>query len=289
MNSESRGESRLSWLGYGAEILTVFFALAVLAGRVYAQSYWNVFGLSTELIDTTFINYAIMSPNTTVASVLMAITTIMTITLLRRQLPDLVGDNPKVVYFIGFFTMWVGLFSIALVLNVNTSTWTSGTAGLIFGLGFLGFNGGTLVWMQAGRKLETWERPKWEIAVFRWSKNIPFVLVQISVIVGFAAASILTIVDTAQKFGGNEAKMMFDTRPLVTLQLDSPIGFEDLALVSNSSGAALLKVKIITEAGGFLYVSPGVTRTPPELHVRAVPVSRVQAIQYVVGVTPLGK
>ena len=47
---------KMSWLGYGAEILTVFFALIVLTGRVYAQSYWNVFGLAAQQIDNNFLN-----------------------------------------------------------------------------------------------------------------------------------------------------------------------------------------------------------------------------------------
>lgn len=290
MEPKDSGKLRELWLGYGAGFLTVFFALTILAGRVYAQSYWNVFGLSPEFIDTTFINYAIMSPNTAVASVLMAISTVVIIALLRRQPPDFVGDNnPKVVYFIGFLTFSAGLFAIAIIPLVNLSTWTSGTAGLAFGLGFLSFIGGALIWMQAGLKLEKKERTKWEIAFFRWLRSIPFVLAQIFIMISFTAASIWAIVETAQKFGVNEAWMMYDTRPIVTLQLDSPIGFEDLVLTSNPSGAASLKVKIITETGGFLYISPGFTQTPHQLHVRAVPLSRVQAIQYAVGITPIGK
>lgn len=283
------GKSRTPWLGYGAELLTVFFAIAVLAGRVYAQSYWNVFGLSPELIDTTFINYAIMSPNTAVASVLMAMSTVVIIELLRRQLPDLVGDNPKVTYYIGFFVWWAGLSVVAIIMRVNTSAWTSGTAGLAFGLGYLSFIGGCLIWMQAGLKLENKDRPKWEIAIIQWLKNIPFALVQIFIIIGFAATSIWAVADTAQKFGANEAKMMHDMRPVATLQLDSPKGFEDLPLFSSPSGAVLLKARIIAEAGDFFYISINVTPTPPQLHVRAVPVSRVQAIQYAVGVSPLGR
>ena len=117
---------------------------------------------------------------------------------------------------------------------------------------------------------------------------LPFVLIQIFFIVGFAATAIWAIADTAQKFGANEAKMMVVTRPDVTIQLDSPRGFEDLVF-SNPAGAALLKVRIITEAGGFLYVSPGGTITPLQIYVRAVPVSRIQAIQYAVDITPFGK
>ena len=284
------GKSRASWLWYGAEILTIFFALAVLTGRIYAQSYWGVFGLSPELIDTNFVNYAIMSPNAALASVLMAISTVVIIALLRRQPPDFIGDsNPKVVYFIGFSAWWAGLLAIAIIPQVDLSTWTSGTAGLAFGLGFLSCFGGMLIWMQAGLKLEKKERPKWEITFFRWLRSVPFVLVQIFIIVGFAAGSIWAIVDTAQQFGTNEAKFMYNTRPMVTLQLDSPKGFEDIALVSNSDSAVIPNIRIITEAGGFLYISPGFTQSRDRLNVRAVPISRVQAIQYEVVATPIGK
>lgn len=290
MELKDSDKSRESWLGYGAGFLTVFLALTILAGRVYAQSYWNVFGLSPEFIDTTFINYAIMSPNTAVASVLMAISTVVIIALLRRQPPDFVGDsNPKVAYFIGFLIFLAGLFAMVIIPRVNLSSWISGTAGLAFGLGFLSFIGGMLIWMQAGLKLEKKERPKWEIAFFRWLRSIPFVLVQIFIMIGFAATSIWAIVDTAQKFGVNEALTMYNTRPMLTLQLDSPKGFEDLAMSTDPGGATLLKVKIIAEAGGFLYVSPGVTQNPQQIHIRAVPVSRVQAIKYTVDVTPIGK
>lgn len=284
-------KSGVLWLGYGAELLTIFFALVVLTGRIYAQSYWNVFGLSAELIDTAFINYAVMSPNTAIASMLIAISTmIVVVTLLKQRPTDFVGNgNPRVAYFVGLSMFLLGLFAVGLILKVNSSSWTSGTAGLAFGLGFLSFVGGTLIWIQAGLKLEENKQPKWEVAVFRWFRNVPLILLQIFIVVGFAAGSLWAITDTAQKFGANEAKMMYDMRPVVTLQLDSPEGFEDSLLTPNSNVEASVRVKIITEAGGFLYVSTGVTKTPLQIHVRAVPVSRVQAIQYAIDVTPLGE
>lgn len=93
MDSNDTGKYRASWLAYGAEILTIFFALAILTGRVYSQSYWNVFGLSPELLDTELINYAIMSPNTALASVLMAIGTVILVTFFRRHHPDIIGKG----------------------------------------------------------------------------------------------------------------------------------------------------------------------------------------------------
>ena len=290
VDSKDKGISRVSWLGYGAEILTIFFALAVLTGRVYAQSYWNVFGLSAELIDTDFINYAIMSPNTVLASVLMAIGTVALITFFRRQPHDFIGDsNPRVCFIIGWLTCLAGLGAMFVIMKVNFSTWSAGTAGIAFGLGYIIAIGGEIIGIQAGFKLEKKETKKWEIAVSRWLKNVPFVLVEIVLLIGLVSIALYAILDTAQNFGTNEAKMMYDTRPWVTLQLDSPKGFEDLALTQKTSGSVLLKVRIITEAGGFLYISPGLTQTPLQLHVRAVPVSRVQSIQYVVDVTPLGE
>jgi len=64
-----------------------------LTGRVYAQSYWNVFGLAAQQIDNNFLNYAIMSPNVAVASVLMAVGTICIVSMFRNQLPDLIGNK----------------------------------------------------------------------------------------------------------------------------------------------------------------------------------------------------
>lgn len=287
------GKSRVSLLGYGAEFVTIFFALALLTGRVYAQSYWNVFGLSPELIDTVFVNYAIISPNTAMASVLMAAGTVAIIRVLIQRPIDFVGDqNPNAAVIIGALTWIAGLFAISIIPRVNLATWPAGTAGLAFGVGFLCFNGGLLIWMQASTKLEKKPQPQWVLAVEQWVRNhvaVKLAVVQLFVVVGLAAASLWAMLDTANKFGFNEAVMTYDTRPAVMLLLDSPKGFEDLITASNTSDSAWMKVKIITGAGGFLYVSPGIKPTPLQLYVRAVPVSRVQAIQYAVGITPPGK
>jgi len=289
MKQESTGKLGESWLGYGAEILAIFFALAVMTGRIYTLSYWNVFGLPPELNDTAFINYAIMSPNTAVASMFMAAGTVAMIVLFRRQPYDFVGDgSPMAAYLIGWSAFWVGAIAIGMIPKVNSSAWTTGTVGIAFGLAYFFAIGGQVVWVQAVLKRQK-ELSKWDKILFGWLKKVPIILVQIFFMVGLVSLSLWGIFDTAQKFGANEAKMMYITRPQVTLQLDSPKGFEDLPLVANSSGAASFKVYIITEAGGFLYVSPGVTKTPLQIHVRAVPVSRVQAIQYAVSATPIGE
>ena len=56
-----------------------------------------------------------------------------------------------------------------------------------------------------------------------------------------------------------------------------------------ANGAPLLNVKIIAETGGFLYVSPGLKKSPFEVVVLAIPESRVRAIQYNVGATIIGR
>jgi len=284
------GKARESWLGYVAEFLTIFFALALLTGRIYAESYWKVFGLSPEFLDSVLVDYAIVSPNTAVASVLMAASTVAITRVFVRRPPNFVGDrNPNAASIIGAFAWVAGVSAISIIPRVNLSTWVDGTAGLAFGLGFLCFNGGLLLWMQGAIKAEKKPQPRWVLAVEQWIRNhiaIESVVVRIIVVIGLAATSFWAMMDTANKFGFYEAVMTYDQRPVAMLLLDSPTGFEDLVSAPNASGSALMKVKIITEAGGFLYVSPGATPTPLQLHVRAVPVSRVQAIQYAIDITP---
>jgi hypothetical protein len=174
---------------------------------------------------------------------------------------------------------------------------------------FLCFSGGFIIMMEAMSKVEKKPQPQWVLAVNQWfrkhvavkfskprspsadtkNRKLPIVVIQAIVVIGLASGSLGGMLDTAHKFGVDEAAMTYDARPIVTLLVDSPNGLEDLAPTLNLSGSTLVKVKIITEAGGFLYVSPGITTTPLQLHVRAVPVSRVQAIQYAVGITPLNK
>ncbi|MBA7525599.1 hypothetical protein ES705_17752 [subsurface metagenome] len=286
--AKETGKLRVSWLGYGAEILTIFFALAVLTGRVYAQSYWNVFGLSPELIDTTFINYAIMSPNTVLASMLIAISTVVLATFFRRRPPDIIGSySPRVLSIIGMLAFVVGL-SAFIVLKVDLSTWIPGTVGIVFGFGYLMAIGGLTFWLQALLKGEKKKPSKLDDFLFGWGKKVPFILIQIFFILAFLSVSLWGILSTAQTFGANEAKFMYNTRPIVTLELDSSKGFEDIALVSDPNSAVISNVKIIAETGGFLYIAR-LTKTPPQLNVRAVPVSRVQAIQYNVVATPIGE
>jgi hypothetical protein len=289
MDSKDASKPRTSWLWYGGEILTIFFALAVLTGRVYAQSYWNVFGLSTELIDTSFVNYAIMSPNAALASMLMAAGTVVLLAVFfRRQPPDIIGNySPRVVYVIGWLAFIAGLYA-TLILRVDSSTWTLGTAGMVFGLGYLISIGGLIAWVQAALKQEKKEPSKLDNFLFGWVKKVPFILVYIFFVVAFILVSLWGILDTAQKFGANEAKFMYNTSPIVTLQLDSSKGFEDIALVSSPNSAVISNYRIITEAGGLLYIAR-LAENPPQLNVRAVPVSRVQAIQYDVVSTPIGE
>lgn len=290
IEQKDTGESRRVWLGYGAEFLTIFFALAILTGRVYAQSYWNVFGLSSELIGITFVDYAIMSPNAVLASVLMAACTVVMIVFLMRQPYDLVGDcSPRVLYVIGWSAFWAGLFTIFMIPKVNSSTWIAGTAGIAFGLGYLIAIIGQVIWVQAALKLQKKEQSKLDKILAGWINKLPFTLTRIFFAIVIVSAGLWGILDTAQKFGANEAKFMYNTRPWATLQLDSLIGLEDLASVSTPNDAVISNVKIITEAGGLLYISR-LTQPPSQLlHVRAIPVSRIQAIRYEVAATPIGE
>ncbi|HUT96804.1 MAG TPA: hypothetical protein VMW60_01650 [Dehalococcoidales bacterium] len=292
MEMQEAGKPRASWLWYGGEILTLFLALTVLTGRVYSQSYWNVFGLSPELIGTNFVNYAIVSPNAALASLLMALGTVALVAILvRRQPTNIIGtSSPTAVYYIGCSTCFIGLIVIGIIMQVDSSKWTNGTAGMVFGLGYLVFVGGLIAYMEAlSKKWEGKGPSKLDKFLLGWVKKVPFILVQIFFIVGIISASLWGILDTAQKFGANEAKFMYNTRPWVTIQLDSPTGFEDLTVSLSSDGATLVRVKMITEASGFLYVTPGFTQAQEKLHIRAVPVSRVQAIQYEVIATPIGE
>lgn len=289
MESEDR-MSRTSCLLYGGEILSLFLALAVLTGRVYAQSYWNVFGLSLDLISTNLISFAIISPNSVIASMMMAIGMVaMIIIFFRGQPPDIIGSfNPTLAYYLGFVVHAAGL-SALIVLKIDSSSWTIGTAGLMFGFGYLLSLGGLLFFLQALFKMQGNKPSKIDLFLLGWLRKLPFVTVLYFFIAMFVLGSLWGVLDTTQRFGANEAKFAYNTKPFVILQLDSSKGFEDLALVPNSIDVATMKVKIITEVGGFLYVSPGLKKTPPRLNVRAVPVSRILAIQYDVEAAPIGR
>lgn len=122
-----------------------------------------------------------------------------------------------------------------------------------------------------------------------WLRKLPKMFVQAFFAVGLVLVSLWGICATAKQIGANEAKFMYNMKPMVSLQLDSPKGFEDLASTTNPSGTTLLRVKIITEDGGFLYISPGIAKTSQKILIRAVPISRVQAIQYELDIAPIGK
>jgi hypothetical protein len=288
-DSKGTDKNTLSWLRYGAEILTIFFALAVITGRIYTLNYWNVFGIFRELTDTSFINYAIVSPNTAVASMFLAAGTVAMLAFFRGQPYDLIGDkNPTVSYMLGWIAFWAGVFVMGLVTKVDLSSWPDGTIGLIFGLSYFFVIGGQTVWMQAMLKRQT-ELSNLDKALFGWLKKIPIMVIQVTMVVLLISGSLGAIFDTAKQFGANEAKMTYNTRPIVTLQLDSPTGLEPFHVTTNPNGATLTGVRIITETGDFLYIAGITQTTPQQLYVRAVPISRVKAIQYEMAVPPIGK
>lgn len=290
---ESKGSTDISnqkiyWWGYGAQLLTVFLALAIVAGRIYTQRYWNVFALAPDLSDIQFINYAVISIDTTVASMFIAVgTTAITIIFFRQQPYDIVGGlNPRVVYSIGFVLFLVGSVGAGLITEADLSSWASGTVGLVFGVAYLFSLIGAVIYAEAVLKLQK-KPPKWS-KVFDWLRQIPPNSVRSFFVALIAIVSLWGIFAIAWQFGANEAKFMYNTKPYVSIQLDSPAGFEDL-VSTNSQGVAFLRVKIITEDGGLLYVSPGITKSPQKLYIRAIPVSRVQSIRYEIDVLPIGK
>jgi len=332
MEQKETRKSRGSWIGYGAEFLSIFFALTLLTGRVSIQSYWNEYGLSLDLVNTSFVNYAIASPNTTIASVMLAAITVVLIRILQQGPPSILGDfNPNVAIFLGCFALLFGLFAISsLIWLVDLVSWPSGTAGLAFGTGYLFSLGGLIVTIEACFKLERKPKPEnklehemekpllmltikqwWHNTVKQWwldtvkqwwldtikqwwqdnitvafskpkssatetkSKKMPVYAIEAFFIIFIAISTIWGMLDTAKKFGVADAHTDYDKKPMTTIQLDSQNGFEDLFPAINPNGSALLRVKIITEAGGFLYVSPCLTKKPLLLYVRVVPVSRV--------------
>lgn len=290
-SSKETSKFRGSWLGYGTQILTIFFALAVLTGRVYAQSYWNVFGLSPELLNTTFIDYAVMSPNATLASILIAIGTVAIVAFMRQRTPDIIGSHsPKAISIIGTVAMLIGISSF-IILKLASSAWPPGTAGLFLGLGFLLYIGGLMAFTQAlgaSIRKEKKEPPKLVRFLFGWTNKLPFIVIQILLIALILSSGLWGILDTAQRFGANEAKFMYINRPTATIELDSSKGVEDIAFVVNPSSAVIPNFTIIAETSGFLYITR-LTAEPLQFNVRAIPISRVQAIQYNVATTPIGQ
>ncbi len=276
-----------SWLIYLGEFITIFFALVILTGRIYSLSYWNVFALIPNL-DDTFISYAIVSPNIALASVFMALGTVVMITSLRRQPYDIIGDtNPKVAGILGWTVLWVGLISMGIITQIDSSKWTIGTVGLAFGIGYCLAVGGEILWLQASQKQQK-EPSKLDKILFGWIKKFSIRLIQIIMVIGLIAISLWAMLDTAQKFGTNEAKMMVISRPDATIYLDNAQGFEDI-FITNSAGLTMLKGKVIVQTDEFVYFCPGLTITPLQILIRGIPVTRVKAIQYAVDITPIGK
>ncbi|MBN1692913.1 MAG: hypothetical protein JW845_05095 [Dehalococcoidales bacterium] len=280
-----------AWLAYGAVILTIFFAFIILAGRIYTQSYWGVFGLTPEILNINFINYAVISPNVAIVSVIIAVSCILLIIFFKQRFPDFMYEvsNIKALGIVGIIAVSLGIFGVTLIPTLDLSSWTPGLAGLAYGISFLLFVWGWLFWFQAGMMQKGTTPSPWMIRCFSWIKNVPRVIILGFFIVGFSAITIWAMAVTAQQFGSNEAKFMYNTRPVAELQIDSPNGFEDLPLLIKPNGDAVFMAKILTESSEFLYVSTGFNDDKTSLFVKAVPLSRVQAIQYSVNVTRIGK
>jgi len=289
LNSVERHNLALSWLGYGAQILTLFLALAIIAGRIYTQRYWSVFGLAPDFNSVPLINYAIASPDVAVASLFIAVGTTATIIVvfIKQRSFDTIGSlNPRIVYTAGCFMFFTGIFGVGLIARVDLSSWAAGTVGLVFGISYFVGLVGVLTWVQAALKLQ--KEPLKPSKVFQWLKKIPPYSTRTFFVAGIFITSLWGIFETAWQFGSNEAKFMYNTKPMVSIQLESPTGFEDFISTAFES-AIILRAKIIEQDSEFLYVSPGLTGTPQQLHILAIPVSRVEAIRYDIEASPIGK
>ena len=269
-NPQNTNRPLRTWLGYGAEFITILFALLVLSGRVYAQSYWNVFGLSPELVGSNFLNYAIVSPNVALASILMAAGTISFVAIyFRRNTIDIVGNsNLRITFIVGWVVFLLGVYG-TVVLRINSSSWTAGVAGIVFGMAYLFSIGGLMTWLQAMLKLENKEPSKLERSLLGWTKKVPFIIIQIFFIVGILTVSLWGILDTSQKFGANEAKFALVTKPEVILTLDSTKGFEDITTISKTGNVNITNASIVLQTQGFTYFCYGFTKDPLQLLVRA--------------------
>lgn len=280
----NKGLSAYSWLGYGAQIIALFLALEILAGRVYEYSYWAFFGLSTELIDTNFINYAVMSPNVAVASVIIAIVSILIITSLRRRIPDFIGENnPQNVFYFGIGLICLGFVVISIVLVCNTSVWASGIAGLLYGFGYFGIFAGLFVVLEVESRKDDknlYKQQKPESIISRIQRIIPRALILVFCVVCMVFASFASILLAAHNFGTNEARFTHERRPISIVYLDSAYGFENMPIISTPNGELFMETKIIIETGGFLYVSTNIKADSEKLSILAIPLSRIRSINY---------
>lgn len=189
----------------------------------------------------------------------------------------------------GFF---IGFIIVITVPDINTSKWTPGTPGLLFGLGYLGFICGMVLINHAAIKIDKeYNRPqsKWEAAIIRGLRNVPKIIFLGMSIILFASSAVWSIASNAQAFGKNEAKLMLSARPEAVLSVDSQIGFEDIVSVNGLGDVTIEKIGIIIEANGILYFSNNFTIDSPQLNVRAIPLSRIKAIKYCVDVNQNGE
>jgi hypothetical protein len=294
MNTESKETKNLEkptlpWLKYGTEILTIFSALAILTGRIYTVSYWNTFGISPDLSDIPFVNYAIVSPNTAVACMFLAVAAVMMLIFFKKQPYDLIGQNsPTFCYIIGWLAFWVGAFTAGIITQCDLSSWPNGTVGLVLGLAYFFAFGGQIVLTQAMLKNQK-DLSKTDKVFLGWLRKIPIILIQVIIVLSLVSAALWGIFATAEQFGTNEAKMTYNIRPIVTIQLDSPVGFVGFDVATNPDSTTLNGVRIIKEAGELIYIAGLTNTTPQKLYIRVVPTSRVKAIQYEMVAPPIGK
>jgi hypothetical protein len=265
---------------YGAGFLTIFFALALLTGRISMQSYWNEYGLSLDIVNSSFMNFAIASPNTTIASILIAAITVMLWASMEKFVIFFKDLNRIVLLLIGLSIFTVGLLTIGYNLFLDQTGWPNGLAGLVYGIGYFCFILGTILMTATSHRFVLKENSTTKNQFYMSLKFSTIMLVVASILVIYGTVG--TILTRAEKFGIADAHNDYNKKPLVTLQIDSSNGFGDLAYTLNDDETIIKDVKMITEFGDFLYIS---SNTTFPLVVYLIPISRVQSIVYTSNIT----
>jgi len=143
---DTHKKSKWSWIGNGAEFLSIFIALALLTGRVSVQSYWNQYGLSLDIANTNIVNYAVASPNTTLASIIISLSIVAFIWFIQQKDLHLTNSpNISQTICLGFTLFFIGVSVVMIFTFYNFPTLVYGLAGIFLGSGFITFITGIIV------------------------------------------------------------------------------------------------------------------------------------------------
>lgn len=283
--SDSNNTTSSTWIGYLASSITVLFALIVLTGRIYAESYWHVFGLSPALAGMSVIDYAVMSPDTAIASALLALCAVLLFLSFRGEPRFVTTDNWRIVLGIGIGISAVGIVGSLSITNVvHRPMLFPGFRGFLLGAGQILWVAGTDLYMScvsvlpektlyvldklysvSGRSLEL-------VSLLHWGLS--------AITVAFL---LLLTLSMASSFGHDDAVFMYKTAHPAMIQVDSTKGLGTVVTPENTDNTTFVEAKVITEAGGFLYVTTNLTM-PSDRHqqliIRAIPVSSIQSMSY---------